>query len=304
MRVKIGASVFGAILACAFFMSGGEAKGDGSASGGAATVYKNVPPDQIEFLSSPDRIKAAAAGTMGASAIWETLEHGETVECLDCVPLVENLLYDQNAETREIAAWWLRRRVFGVFGSGEVYERTTKRLQSDPDANKRAYAAYALGEFLTLAGVESLSNAIAQDQSPVVRAAAADALGRLNDDGAGALSKAMVDGDEGVRLAAVRAASKVSSFTDVPAVSKLIGDSSSAVRQRSVELLGTLHAKDAVGGLLNVAKNDPNADVRAAACHTLGLLRDATARPTLEALQASDPNTFVQDQARIALRRI
>jgi hypothetical protein len=304
MRLKIGVSVFGAILACAAFMSGSEATAGPSAGGGAAEVYKNVPPDQIEFLSSPDRIKAAAAGNMGASAVWETLEHGETVECLDCVPLVENLLYDGNAETREIAAWWLRRRIFGVFGSGEAYERTQNRLKGDPDANKRAYAAYALGEFLTLAGVEPLANALAKDGSPAVRAAAADALGRLNDDGAGALSNAMNDGDANVRLAAVRAASKVSTFTDVAAVSKLMGDSSPAVRQRGVELLGTLRSKDTVGGLLNVAKNDLIADVRAVACHSLGLLRDASARSTLEAIQSSDPNTFVQDQARIALRRI
>jgi HEAT repeat protein len=114
----------------------------------------------------------------------------------------------------------------------------------------------------------------------------------------------MNDGDANVRLAAVRAASKVSTFTDVAAVSKLMGDSSPAVRQRGVELLGTLRSKDTVGGLLNVAKNDSIADVRAAACHSLGLLRDASARSTLEAIQSSDPNTFVQDQARIALRRI
>ena len=56
--------------------------------------------------------------------IWETLEHGEKVECLDCIPVVAPLLYDSNAKNREIAAWWLRRRIFGVFGPGEVYEQT------------------------------------------------------------------------------------------------------------------------------------------------------------------------------------
>ena len=38
-------------------------------------------------------------------------------------PSVEKLLYDANAKNREISAWWLRRRIFGVFGPGEVYER-------------------------------------------------------------------------------------------------------------------------------------------------------------------------------------
>ena len=40
--------------------------------------------------------------------MWETLEHGEKVECLDCIPLVAPLLYDSNAKTREIAAWSAR----------------------------------------------------------------------------------------------------------------------------------------------------------------------------------------------------
>ena len=53
--------------------------------------------------------------------IWETLEHGESVECLDCVAAVAPLLYAGDSHTREIAAWWLRRRTFGVFGAGEVY---------------------------------------------------------------------------------------------------------------------------------------------------------------------------------------
>src|SRR5207302_8576720 len=130
--------------------------------GGTQALYGNIPPDQIEFLSTGDRIKSvAASGSM--MAIWETLEHGEKVECLDCIPSVEPLLYDANPRTREIAAWWLRRRVFGVFGPGEVYERTVNALASDGSATKRAYAAYALGEFLTLAGVTTLANAVTKD---------------------------------------------------------------------------------------------------------------------------------------------
>ena len=110
------------LLACAAVMSGGMAQsGDASKDGaGTAAVYPNISPDQIEFLSTPDRIKSVASS--GAPmAIWETLEHGEKVECLDCIPTVEPLLYDANPRTREIAAWWLRRRIFGVFGPGGVF---------------------------------------------------------------------------------------------------------------------------------------------------------------------------------------
>ena len=111
-------------LACASLMSSGEATADSSANiAGTQRVYGAIPPDQIEHISTSDRIKSvAASGSM--MAIWETLEHGERVECLDCIPSVETLLYDANPRTREIAAWWLRRRVFGVFGEGQVYQRT------------------------------------------------------------------------------------------------------------------------------------------------------------------------------------
>jgi hypothetical protein len=98
---------------------------------GLAGVYGSQPADQVEFLSTPDAIKSAAAS--GApTLVWETLEHGEKIECLDCIPLVAPLLYDANAKTREIAAWWLRRRIFGVFGQGEVYQQTIQTLQTTP----------------------------------------------------------------------------------------------------------------------------------------------------------------------------
>ena len=35
-------------------------------------------------------------------------------------------------KTREIAAWWLRRRIFGVFGPGEVYQQTVQTLADRP----------------------------------------------------------------------------------------------------------------------------------------------------------------------------
>lgn len=302
-RMKIGMSIFGAIIAAAV-MSGGDATADGTSATGANLVYgKQIPPDQIEFLSTPDRIMSVGAGNVGASAIWETLEHGEYVECLDCIPVVANLLYDANKDNREIAAWWLRRRIFGVYAPGEVYEQVVNTLKTSPDATRRGHAASALGEFLALAGVDHLANALKTDSSPFVRGSAAAALGRLNDVGGGALSAGMTDPDEGVRIASVNAAGKVNSFTDAVSVAKTTGDASSSVRLKGVELLGTMRAKDALGSLIALAQNDPNADVRAAAAHSLGLLHDVSARPALEGLQ-NDPNQFVKDAARIALRRL
>jgi len=304
-RINFGALVFGTILAAGTLMSGSDAKSDGTTVGNVQAVYgNNIPPDQIEFLSTPDHMMSVVTSGAGTSDVWEALEHGEQVECLDCVPIVENLLYDSDPEKREIGAWWLRKRIFGVFGPGEVYERTVNTLKSDPDAQKRAYAAGALGEFLSLAGVQPLSAAIAGDQSPRVRAAAATALGRLNDTGNGALSQAMADSDEGVRLAAIASAGRVNSFVDVAAATKLTGDSSAMVRRKGAALLESLRAKDSVMSLIALAQNDSDAGVRASACHALGVLGDSSAKSTLQHAAASDADQFVRDQATMALRRM
>ena len=292
-----------AALACASLLSGKAATAGNVTEniGGTAAIYGNIPPDQIEFLSTGDRIKSvAASGSM--MAIWETLEHGERVECLDCIPSVEPLLYDANPRTREIAAWWLRRRMFGVFGPGEVYEKTLSTLASDADPKRRVSAANALGEFLAAPGVEACATAISRDGDPTVRAAAASALGRLNDDGRGALTKALGDADARVKLAALASAGRVNTFTDIAAVARLTGDGDPLVRRRSADLLGSMRAKDSVDGLIALTK-DPDAGVRSAAAHAIGQIHDARGRAALEAL-ANDPDGLVRDQAAIALRRL
>jgi len=270
---------------------------------GFASVYGDVPADQAEFLSSGDRIRSAAAS--GApTLVWEALEHGEKVECLDCISAVAPLLYDGNAKTREIAAWWLRRRIFGVFGPGEVYEQTVSALASDADPMRRAYAAYALGEFFAAPGIAACAQAVTADADPRVRAAAASALGRLNDDGAGALTTALGDSDSGVKIAALGSAARINSFSGISAVAGLTMDPAVSVRRRAVEVLDALRATDAVVAVAAVARSDADAGARAAACHALGTFGDSSALPVLQKLAGSDPDTFVRDQAQIAIRRL
>src|ERR1700691_1645936 len=102
--------VIGAVCAAAAAFTANDARSDTprqvTPSGtGFASVYGQIPSDQVEFLSTSDAIKnAAAAGA--PSLVWEVLEHGERVECLDCIGSVAPLLYDANSRTREIAAWW------------------------------------------------------------------------------------------------------------------------------------------------------------------------------------------------------
>jgi len=273
---------------------------------GTATVYKGIRDDSVEQLSSPDRIKSAALRPGAPSGIWQALEHGEKVECLDCIPAVEKLLYDGNAKNREIAAWWLRRRIFGVFGEGEVYSRAVETLKSDADAMRRARAAEALGEFLDGAGIPHVANSLVSDIAPVVRAAAARALDRLNNPGPhGELAMALGDSDESVRLSALGAATRVHGFTDVASVARLAYDSSPVVRRHAAGALGQMRARDAVTALIGLTSpsEEPDAKTRASAAHALGMIGDASARDALMAA-LSDPDSFVQDAARIALRRL
>ncbi len=292
------------VLAGASLLMGNDAGANASENiAGTQKVYGNIPPDQIERLSTGDRIKSAAAsGSM--MAIWETLEHGERVECIDCIPSVEPLIYDPTPRTREIAAWWLRRRVFGVWGPGQVYERTVQTLASDPNPTRRAYAAEALGEFLAAPGIDAVAIAIEKDSDPNVRAAAAKALGRLNSDGNGALSRALGDADGRVKVAALKSAGRINAFSDVQAVTRLTADGDASVRRNAAELLGFMRAKEGASGLMTLAKSDPDANVRNAACHALGALHDPGARGVLEDVAKNDADRLVRDQAAIALRRL
>ena len=275
---------------------------------GFAGVYGTFPADQVEFISSPDTIKSAALS--GApTLVWEALEHGEKVECLDCIATVAPLLYDTNAKTREIAAWWLRRRVFGVFGEGEVYSQTIQMLQTSSDPVHRADAAYALGEFFATPGIEACATALMTDVNAGVRAAAASALGRLNDDGGGALAAGLGDASPAVALAALASISRINSFSGASSIAALTGNASTDVRRRAVEVLDALAATDSVDVVAAAAKNDIDAGVRAAACHALGTFgnatsNDASAMAVLHSLATGDKDTFVRDQAQIALQRL
>jgi len=272
---------------------------------GFASVYGDVSADQAEFLATPDAIKSAAAS--GApTLVWEALEHGEKVECLDCISAVAPLLYDSNAKTREIAAWWLRRRILGVFGSGQVYEQTVQTLtDTRQDPVRRSYAAYALGEFFETPGVTACAQVLMNpSDDPRVRAAAASALGRLNNDGGGALGAALLAPDKVVKLAALGSATRINTFSGLVSVAQLTMDGDADVRRRAIEVLDALRYVDAVAGVVRAAQSDTDAGVRAAACHALGTFGgDAQVRLVLENLAQTDSDTFVRDQAQIALRR-
>jgi len=284
---------------------------------GRASVYGNLSNSSLEAISTSDNMLkllstkkdgvriANSEASFAPTQYWTMLEHGERVECLDCIPFVSNMLYSSNAKSREISAWWLRRRIFGVFGKGEVYEQTVNAMKS-PKELTRAYAANALGEFLEGAGIEPVSQALVSDSSPMVRLAAANALIRLNTQGPNyELASALSDTDEKVRLAALNGVTHINVFKNVDRVVDLISDPSALVRRRAAQTLGTLKSGDAVMGLiaLTTAGNEPDAGVRAAAVWALGQIRDQQALDAVLAA-ANDSDSGVRDAARIAALRL
>jgi len=302
---------FALVLASGLLLSGAGVAGAPTAPtvpnvlSGRAAVYKNLTTVSLENLSTPAEILSVTQGS-APTKIWQVLEHGEKVECLDCIPDVAKLLYDGNAKTREIAAWWLRRRIFGVFGRGEVYSQVLSTLTTGSDETSRADAAEALGEFRIVDGIAPVAKAAVSDDSALVRRSAVAALDRLNNEGPSAeLATAISDQDEGVRLAALTAAVHINVFSRVDAIVGRLSDDSADVRRRAADVLGTMRSSDAVVGLIGLAdpaqESDPR--VRTAAIGALGHIGDPSAQAVITAAM-NDSDPLVQSVARIALRSL
>jgi hypothetical protein len=303
--------VSAAALGMAVVSSSAGADPSPTTHAGRAKMYEQIDSSSLEDVSTQSTIRNMfredGSPAVAPTRIWKVLEHGEKVECLSCIPLVSGLLYNSHPKTREIAAWWLRRRIFGVFGPGEVYSEVVATLGDGTQTEfRRVAAANALGEFLTRSGAKHLARAIREDQSSLVREASVKALQRMNSQGPNQeLSYAMTDESESVRLAAVRAATRVNVFSDVASVVALVGDESPLVRRAAADSLGTMRVRDAVGGLSALASedNEEDAAVRKAAVWALFQIGDASARSVVEAA-TRDSDRFVRDAAVTALRRM
>jgi HEAT repeats len=273
---------------------------------GRASVYQELQQNSLEHVTPSDRIRDIALGNSAPTEIWQVLEHGEKVECLSCIPAVSSLIFNSNAKTREIAAWWLRRRIFGVFGPGQVYSQVLSTLKSDSSDVRRSYAAEALGEFLLADGIVPVASAALNDSSVLVRTSSVRALERLNNEGPAAeLATAMSDSASEVRLAALHAAVRINVFSRPESVAALLSDDVAEVRRRAAEVLGAMHSADAVVGL--IALTDPTQEsdpsVRMSAVGALGKIGDPSAHDAVEAA-TSDADPLVASIAEIALRRL
>jgi HEAT repeat protein len=223
------------------------------------------------------------------------------VECLDCIPLLEGKLLNSNdPKVREMAAWWLRRRVFG-YGRAAVAMRGT--LMTDTDPVRRARAAEALGEFLDVRGLPALQNAVTGDDSVDVRHAAVRALGRLNaQSGDEVLAMAFEDEAASVRRAALDQVPRMNFFKQQTAVLGLLQDADAAVRLRAAQVVGELRIADADDALIDLLQDDPKAVVRQASAWALGRSGSSAAQKAVRDALPQEKDPGVLDALDVALR--
>jgi HEAT repeat protein len=244
---------------------------------------------------------ANAIRSGGVMSMTALLEYGERVECLECIPLLEDkLLSSDDAKVREMAAWWLRKRAFGYGPAAEAMRAT---IVSDSDATRRSRAAEALGEFLDAGGVPALAQAAGTDKDATVRASAVRALGRLNArEGRAALASALEDDEAAVRRTAIDQVQRVNHWSDTDALIARLSDSDALVRTRAAQLLGDLRVASAAAPLIELlGRTDDPPVARQAAAIALGRIGGSDASDALRSARERESDPSVQDALAVAL---
>jgi len=293
------------VLAAAAFWAAGPTpgagqEGDPESAGDDCFVHDRDRGECSPGTEAPSPAALAATIRSGIPSAFEAaLEYGERVECYECMPLLEgNLLEADDPDVRRMSAWWLRRRGLAL---GGVVRRMRLALESDPDATHRARAALALGELMAARTVATLEASATTDMAPEVRAAAVQALGRLNHpDGRSALAAALEDDDARVRRAAVDQVLVVSFFDGDDALLGLLDDDDATLRRRGAKLVAERGIDEAVPVLVALLDADPEPSVRQAAAWALGRLGTGEARTALRERADAETDPRVEDAIRIA----
>ena len=265
-------------------------------------VYDRVRGELSPGTTAPKREHMVNTIKSGSpTRLYAELEYGERVECFECIPLLaDKLLSSDNAQVREISAWWLRQRAFGF---APIMTKMKRVAATDADPVRRARAAQALGEFLDPSAQPVLSEAATHDDDVNVRLTAVRALGRLNAvSGHAALSAAFTDTDAQVRKAALEQVLKVNFFSDRVALLGTLGDDDASVRRTAAQLVGELRIADAVEPLMGLLITDESVQVRTAAAIALGRIGGTDAAAALADAKKVERDEQVQDAIQIAAR--
>lgn len=202
--------------------------------------------DYILNLRSPDPdVRRNAAWMLGRSRDYRKIE-----------PLVA-ALQDGDASVRLRVA-----EALGNQREGTIVEPLITALQTEFEAEVRARIALSLGLQGNIQASDALASAL-RDSSPVVRSAAAEALGMLTDPRSvePLVTALLHDEDEDTRYYARRALVQIRDETVTMAlIAALQADTSSERKVQIIEILGGIRAAGAVE-TLKAFSNDPDETV-------------------------------------------
>jgi len=270
-----------------------------AALGIAGALALAAGPARAGHGSSPQAV-ASAIASGSADAIKSELERSEYLVCAACVDYVMPLIDSDDASIREVAGWWLVRR--GV--SRQVFADMLGRL-GQPDSVKARNAADILASFAFPSAIPALGAAVSNPLfTSEARVAMAHALGVIRRPAAAApLQAVLADADPQVRAAALNALRKVEGFTDGSAATAMLADGDENVRVQAIFTVAQLRAPSAAPALVQLLQSDPSASVRKRAAWALGQINapSSVAAPALTQASTSDASPFVRSLARAAL---
>jgi HEAT repeat protein len=194
----------------------------------------------------------------------------------EAVPLIKKVLYDESIQIRGMAIYAL-----GVKKTEESFGLLVDILINEPDYSVRAAAAGALGYLEDLRALEPLNRAVYEDMDWLVRFSAAVSLGNLRDPRAyDALIQALKSPEEVIQQAAIAALGEIKAVNAVDQILTFAQSDDWMTRQRLAEALGRLPTPKSASALRYLEK-DSHPHVSAAARLSLQSL-DSTLLPVAE----------------------
>jgi HEAT repeat protein len=234
-----------------------------------------------EALETPERELARALGRIGHD---------------DAVPLlVARLQLPAPNRHREASALGL-----GASQSPAALAPLLHAMARDPDEAVRLTAVAALGSLRHPGAVPALAAVVTSNAEDGMRDAGVRALREIGDESALEALLAALASSGGPTEPMIEAVARIGSGKAVPALLSLLSDPSDEIRATAAHALAELDDPCAVEPLLQLLRNNRNADVRESAALALGLIGDRSVVPALiEALH--DTASSVRVEAAWAL---
>ncbi|MBA3499563.1 MAG: HEAT repeat domain-containing protein [Myxococcota bacterium] len=240
----------------------------------------------------------SAISSHSVDAIIAEVERAEGLACGECIQLITNLTEDSRYEVREVAAWWFAKRpaMAKMLAQGFVQD-----LGNGGSIAVRNAADF-LGATITFTSLPSLRTAITRgDINVEAKTALVRAVKTLaHIDGNFVLLTAMGDADAGVRAAAANAWREIRGQTSASPVVALLADSDATVRAEAATVVGAMLDATARPSLERLVATDASPIVRRNAAWALGKLGQSASRDVLTAA-TSDSSGLVRMVAKAAL---